>query len=314
MIKISDLFEVKYGLNLELNKLNIKEKHDSNTVNFVSRTAKNNGVSAIVEKVKGIEPLEAGLITVSGGGSVLEAFVQPSPFYSGRDLYYLKPKTKMEIREKMFYCQCIRANKYRYNYGRQANRTLKDILIPNEIPNWVYSIQLNSIEDYKEKKINKVISLNSRKWINFSYTDLFEIKKGKRVTKMDLRPGNTPFIASIDSNNGIREYCDLPPLYSGNVITVNYNGSVGEAFYQPNPFWASDDVNVLVPKFELNPYIAMFIITVIKKEKYRFNYGRKWHKERMEHSIIKLPVDEIETPDWAFMEDYIKSLSYSKGI
>lgn len=58
---------------------------------------------------------------------------------------------------------------------------------------------------------------------------------------------------------------------------MNYNGSVAETFYQPVPFWASDDVNVLYPKFELNPEIAMFLTAIIRQDKYRFNYGRKWH-------------------------------------
>ncbi|OMP27750.1 restriction endonuclease subunit S [Bacillus sp. I-2] len=314
MIRISDLFDVKYGLNMELNKLTVKEKHEENTVNFVSRTAKNNGVSAIVEKIEGIEPLEAGLITVSGGGSVLETFVQPSPFYSGRDLYYLRPKIEMSLKEKIFYCLAIKENKYRYNYGRQANRTLKDILIPDSVPEWVQSVNLDSFVIYKDSLVKEEMSLVDKQWKEFLYTDIFDVKKGKRVVKNNLKSGDTPFIASIDSNNGIREYCDLPPLYEGNVITVNYNGSVGEAFYQPSPFWASDDVNVLIPKFELNPYIAMFIITIIKQEKYRFNYGRKWHKERMEVSKMKLPVKGNGTPDWEYMERYIKSLPYSKTL
>ena len=55
-------------------------------------------------------------------------------------------------------------------------------------------------------------------------------------------------------------------------MTINYDGSVGETFYQPEDFWASDSVNILYPKFELNQYVAMFLIVLLKKEKYRFNY------------------------------------------
>ena len=107
-------------------------------------------------------------------------------------------------------------------------------------------------------------------------------------------------------------------LHQGNTITVSYNGSIAEAFYQATKFWATDDVNVLYPKFALNRYIAMFLITLIHREKYRFNYGRKWDKELMESSLIKLPAVKIATnkyePDWQFMEDYIKSLPYSSCL
>jgi hypothetical protein len=49
-------------------------------------------------------------------------------------------------------------------------------------------------------------------------------------------------------------------------------------------------------------------------EKYRYSYGRKWGIERMNESLIKLPVDNKENPDFEFMENYIKSLPFSVSI
>lgn len=97
---------------------------------------------------------------------------------------------------------------------------------------------------------------------------------------------------------------------------MNYNGSIGEAFYQEDDFWASDDVNVLYPKFDLNKEIALFIIPLIENEKFRFSFGRKWHKERMEQSILILPVDECGQPDWDYMilatKKYSDSISFNE--
>lgn len=136
---VDDLFEVFYGTDLELNRL----KKTEIGINFVSRTEENNGVSAIIEPLKDVKPLDAGLITVAGGGnSVLSSFVQIKPFYSGRDLFCLKARKPMTLREKLFYCICIRVNQYKYSYGRQANRTLKSIKLPDRIPSWVYSKEL----------------------------------------------------------------------------------------------------------------------------------------------------------------------------
>ncbi|HEY0460097.1 MAG TPA: restriction endonuclease subunit S [Pyrinomonadaceae bacterium] len=142
LVAVSDLFESYYGTNLELNSLEICDRKTEETVNFVSRTVRNNGVSALVKKIEDLEPLPAGLLTVAGGGSVLETFVQPEPFYTGRDMYYLKPKRGMTLIEKLFYAFCIRANKYRYNYNRQANKTLKDLKIPSELPEWINTAAL----------------------------------------------------------------------------------------------------------------------------------------------------------------------------
>ncbi|MBO5950411.1 MAG: restriction endonuclease subunit S [Fibrobacteraceae bacterium] len=157
------------------------------------------------------------------------------------------------------------------------------------------------------------MNLNIENWTSFRLGDIFDIKKGKRLTSEDQTIGNTPYIGAIDSNNGIANYIGQSPTHNGNTITLSYNGSVGEAFYQPNAFWATDDVNVLYFKkengVEFNEHIALFICAVLKKEKYRYCYGRKWVLESMNETRIKLPTKN-NVPDWEWMETYIKSLHH----
>jgi hypothetical protein len=128
-------------------------------------------------------------------------------------------------------------------------------------------------------------------------------------------PGDVPYIGASDAYNGLTARIGQAPIHKGGTISVSYNGSVAEAFYQPSPYWATDDVNVLYPKgFKLSPATALFICTVIRLEKYRYNYGRKWHLERMKESIIRLPVLKDGTPDWGYMANFIQSLPYSSQI
>jgi len=134
LTKLSNIFDIKYGNGFELYNLKSYQKRIINTIPFVARTAENNGISAFVEIINNVVPFPSGLITVSVGGSVLEAFLQPERFYTGFHVLVLFPKYEMEIVEKLYYCYCIRKNKYKYSYGRQANKTLKDILIPKSIP------------------------------------------------------------------------------------------------------------------------------------------------------------------------------------
>lgn len=156
------------------------------------------------------------------------------------------------------------------------------------------------------------MNLDFTMWKEYRLGDIFEIKKGKRLTSEDQIDGCTPYIGAIDSNNGISNYIEQEPIHQGNTISLSYNGSVGEAFYQPNPFWATDDVNVLYFRqengVEFNVYIAMFICTVLRREKYRYCYGRKWVLDSMKETKILLP-SKFDAPDWSWMEDYIKSLN-----
>ena len=127
-MRIKDLFDVVYGTNLELYKCT--QTRDPDGINFVSRTSRNNGVSAKVERIENKEPSPAGVLSCAAGGSVLSTFVQIKPFYSGRDLYVLTPKEEMTLEEKLFYCMCIKNNAYKYDYGRQANKTIEYLELP----------------------------------------------------------------------------------------------------------------------------------------------------------------------------------------
>ena len=91
LVPVSEIFNVHYGVNFELNKMTL----DTNGINFVSRTAKNNGVSAKVKKLLNKIPNPKNTISVAGGGSVMESFLQKAPYYSGRDLYYPKYGTSI---------------------------------------------------------------------------------------------------------------------------------------------------------------------------------------------------------------------------
>jgi|ERR1017187_7824250 hypothetical protein len=223
----------------------------------------------------------------------------------------------MTFAEKLFVCLCIRHNRFRYSaFGREANRTLKQLVVlePAEFPDLEQEAR-TAVDGLAAPMIDNVAvpTLKSAAWKSFELQELFDIKKGKRLTKANMERGTIPFIGAIDKNNGISAFV-AKAIHDGNTITVSYNGSVGEAFYQPIPFWCSDDVNVLYPNFKLTTAIALFITTVLRLERYRFSYGRKWHLERMRSTIIRLPSKGDSTPDWPYMERYIKSLPFSSQI
>lgn len=126
---VGDIFNIQYGINMELNACEPCYIHDKEAVAFVARTAENNGVSAFVKKEQGMVPQAAGTITCAGGGSVLSTFVQAHDFYSGRDLYLLNTKENLSVKTKLFLTTVLLKNQYRYSYGRQANKTLPTLLL-----------------------------------------------------------------------------------------------------------------------------------------------------------------------------------------
>lgn len=139
--------------------------------------------------------------------------------------------------------------------------------------------------------------------------ELFSVVKGKRLTKDNMIPGTTNFIGASATDNGItNRISNNKHIHSGNKITVTYNGSVGESFYQPFPFWASDDVNVLYPKENLSESQCLFFLAPLRKKGKRYGYAFKWAKEIMEQDSICVPIKSDGSIDYTFMETYVNAL------
>ena len=187
----------------------------------------------------------------------------------------------------------------------------------NVSENCLYGTPLK--DEYKQilkSTENTEMPLNTDDWKNFRLggrNGLFTITKGRRLTKADQRDGRINYVGASAFNNGITNHIgNDDELCPAGTISVCYNGSIGEAFYQDEPYWATDDVNVLFPRFTLTPSVAIFIATVIKNESVKYAFNNKWTKELMEKSEILLPAKSDGMPDFDFMEQYIQSLPYSK--
>lgn len=343
LVPLCMLFEVRYGHSLELNRLELL-KPEAGGIPFVSRKMGDNGISAYVRRIDGVEPAPAGELSCAlSGNGVLSTFVQDRPFYTAFHVACLRPLTEMSVDQLLYYCTIIRANRYRYSYGRQANKTLKDLLLPalNSLPEWVNQAKPDMFDGAAAAALPNGTRdlLDTVSWQSFRYDELFEIRKGyyNKKPPLSANVSDIPFVGASENRNGITSYVsrhDLElysrdgrivpgesldrKLFPGRCVTVPNNGaSVAEAFYQPLPFTCSHDVNPLYLKdksVDLTPELGLFLATVIRAEKYRWSYGRKWRPMRMCDSTIKLPVTQNGTPDWEYMRALIESLPFSSQI
>jgi len=267
--------------------------------------------------INNIHPEESLFVSTNGEGSHSYAYVSQFKFACNSDVSVLIPKRVMTLQEKIYYARCITMNRYKFSYGRKPKGDrLKQIELPASAPDWVSNVMLAQNSGLElPVNLGETSKLTVDSWSFFALGELFDVRKGLRLTKADMLTGLTPYVGASDTSNGVTARIGQPAIHQGGTISVSYNGSVAEAFYQAVPYWATDDVNVLYPKgFKLTAATALFICTLIRMEKYRFNYGRKWHLDRMRESVIKLPVTQTGEPDWVFMESYIKSLPYSSQI
>lgn len=347
VFKYADVFRIDKGK--RLTKADMIQGH----INYVGASDSNNGVTCRIGNSEHI--FAGNKITVSYNGSIANAFYQKDAFWATDDVNVLSLKDyELNKNIAMFLIVLIEKEKYRFNYGRKWDKSLmlnSEILLPQEngIPAWNWMD--NYIETLTSKDKNKACAiwngqidkrpidnvrfgLQECVWKWFRYDEIFDIRKGFYNKKPEATVnGEIPFIGATDSNNGITSRCDLTTIeetsktgegtnaplsekvFEPNCITVSNNGSIGYAFYQPEKFTCTHDVNPLYLKgYKLNVYIAMFLCTLIEKDRYRWTYGRKWRPSRMPDSLIKLPVKDDGLPNWEWMENYIKSLPYSRQL
>lgn len=290
MPRLNELFRIAYGHNYELSRLSQVE----GGIPFVSRSSRNNGITAYVEHT-GESPSPAGCITVALGGCVLEAFVQPQPCYEGRDVAVLTPLNPMSTVVKLWYAQCIRANKFRFNYNRQANKELPQIEVPLPPESVIKAAMPTFLTEAQAAENGIFPPLKHERWGEVRVSDLFDIEVGDRMTSYEagLVPGRVPFVAAAARNNSVvcRTSASAPHFLPGVLTFIgNGQGGVGLCFYQPEAFIASRDIIVLTPRFVMDERVGLFFASLLSRYRGIFNFGRKANSERVRELVIKVPM------------------------
>ena len=347
LFKYEDVFKIEKGKRLT------KADMIPGEVNYIGATDSNNGVTAKIGNTEFVFKGNKITVSYNGSIACAFYQEHGFWATDDVNVLSLRGYT-LNRNIAIFLTVLIEKEKYRFNYGRKWDKELmlkSEILLPQNAgcPDWNYmddyvqhltaTKHLKSCVAwnkgfYKSSLLHEKMSLSDKEWRWFSYDDVFEIKKGFYNKKPEgCCQGGIPFIGATDSNNGVTSKCNIATIeaasktgeglnaplsekiFEANCITVSNNGSIGYAFYQSEKFTCTHDVNPLYLKgYKLNVYIAMFLCTLIEKDRYRWTYGRKWRPVRMPKSLIKLPVCEDGRPDWKWMENYIKSLPFSKNL
>ena len=307
-IKLSELFDIERGVRLT------KADQKPGSIPLVTAGEENYGINSYISNGK--SKLFKNAITVD---MFCHAIYRDYEFYCDDNIIVLIPKNEMELNELLYYSLCICQNKFKFGYGRQLRLSrLDEIKLPVKIPDWVYKVEEPDLSKYKEPFNNSLTpELNTDNWKEFKYIDIFDtIIIGKSIDLNKLEEGDINYVGRTEENNGITakvsKYNNQEP-YKGNCITVPMVGNALKSTYQNSPFYVSQNILILRSR-NLNKYNAMFFNAIIRMDEFRFCYGRTLSIDRFKQLTIKLPTTPEGEPDYQFMEDYIKTLPYSKYI
>ena len=300
---------------------------------YVSRGEKNNGIRGYINYDE--QYLNPGN-TISFGQDTATIFFQEKAYFTGNRILVLDLNPKYGSLNKRIALYLITIAKKafaNYRWGQQSfapkDIAKVDLYLPvipgtsdldfkymedrvkeleqdrvKELDNY---LTVSGLNDYELTDEERITLKYQPKYKEFLFSNVFDIKKGKRLTKAQQTEGKTLFIGSTSINHGETARIGQEPIFKGNAITVCYNGSVGETFYQEEDFWASDDINVIrLKNKELTPLIANYLSALIRKASKKYGYTYKWNLARMKTSTLSLPVDSNNHIDFDYMERYIK--------
>jgi Type I restriction modification DNA specificity domain len=318
MVPLSDVFDIEYGNKFDANKANFQPEG----INFVSRSSKNLGVVGKVEEIDGATLFEAGLITVTLGGTyLLSAFVQPERFYTAQNIKVLRPKEPMAGAEKIYFCECIRANRFKFStHGREANRSLHSIMVPSrsDVPQWLKFIKPKKFSVRADHKL--VTPAEPRDDQDTKYVRLdtiFDVKNGTLVSANDrsefrdsddympyIRPSKLQSTSFVEYVN--RAAVEEKFLFPRHTLYVSTNGQGSHTYSYVSTEWfvPNTDVSPLIPKRSMSLQEKLYYSAVITAHRPLFSYGRKPKGERLKSLLI---------PQWApkfiYEEDLIGAIA-----
>ena len=259
-------------------------------------TVKNQGRQDTKNRWQEIEDYWMEVIRKQNGSDTIQ-WIDPS-----QTIRYKEPLKPLEITEADF----VRSVLHHILYKKGIDE--KDF--KEQVLNMVLYNEEISDEYRKLVTIRKsTAKIDTSAWKPFAYRSLFRIEKGERLTKADMKEGGIRYVGASAFNNGVTALIgNTEHLHQANTITVCYNGSIGSAFYQEEPFWASDDVNVFYPKFDMDLYVALFFVSLFRKEGIRYQFLDKWTLDKMNETTVLLPCDADGRPDWKGIRKLVKDI------
>lgn len=154
-----------------------------------------------------------------------------------------------------------------------------------------------------------------KNWKIFTAGEIFDIQRGHFHSIADLDPGDYITISRIGDDNGFVGFKDIPDkasVWPAGTITVST--VTGDAFAQPVPFIATDNVVMCTPKVKsgggFKPSSLLFAAQMLRRVKWRYSYGRQCYQNRFVNTEFTLPVTDSGELDYGYMEAVVENMPY----
>lgn len=317
---------------IDKNKLNMED----GDIPYLTRSNEINGINLFISDKQdpkwGMD--EKNVITI--GLDTQTVFYQPYKFYTGQNIQVLRHQ-KIDKDIAMFIISMLKVQMEKFNWGGNGatlGRLCRTkIMLPvneNTDPDWKFMKQyIQNISKVKMKQylifckeqlasMGEIVSIkpfSEIEWKPYQISSIAKVESGKDVYDAERLEGDLPYITAGVQNNGIGYFVgNTNKTISQNAISVSRNGAgVGSAFYHEYPALYSNDCRkVVLNNYNKNKFVSLYITNQIMLQRKNYNYSRKMGTERLKKQKIMLPAFDEDTPDYDYMEQYIKNIMIKK--
>ena len=325
-------FDVSEERTEEFNLPLVNAKHGNNGIMYYGREADFEAAEMTIDIVQ------------NGAIATGDVYAQPQKTGVLWDAYLVKPKSEIDSSFTLMFLATVleKAIKDKFSYDDKCvwdKAKLLSVTLPCTCegePDWAYmdeymSAVLSKAEEslmHLRQADGDKHALNIDGWRRFHLYDesLFDIDMGPKLdrVKMTQASPDVNFVGRANTNNGITAQVDsiagITPYEAGN-MTLSLGGEyLGSCFVQPERFYTSQNVVVLIPRWDMPFGVKQFIATMIFRESrlYYKAFIDELNRHIKTDFSFYLPVDASGKPNWAYMDEYmqatIKSSKYDLSV
>lgn len=328
---VGELFDIHPTKAYKMTNNTLMEHNGINEV--IVNSSFNNGVGGYTNQ----DNTEDGnIITFSDTTSSDSIFYHEKPFVGYAHVQGMYPigkyKNSWTKYSYLFFVTIFksRAIDLNYNYVNKFTRESASKMVVKLPINNIGEIDFKYMENYIkhiEKSVGTSITKISTKkflqkkcdtsiWKKFHLYDIFDIDAGTKLDRIAMKFDNPTinFIGRSGVNNGVTTCVDeiegCKPFKAGNLTLALGGAYLGSCFVQDKDFYTSQNVVVLIPKFDMSFNTKQFICSMIFKEG-QIHY-KAFIDELNRHIktdfAIKLPVDDKGNIDYEYIDNFMSNI------
>lgn len=212
---------------------------------------------------------------------------------------------------------------YSYFDKRNSDAFCREVVLlpatPDGEPDWAYmETYMQQVLDREEMFAEHLASLTAEAvadghvvdtsaWKAFKVIDGlgFVCYHGSRLNKSARIDGDIPFVTAGFENRGVSQFIGNDVAVYSDAITVDM---FGNCFFQQGQCAGDDNVYFFVNN-AISHYCKLFLSSAVHASvANRFDYSSQFRQSDADSLSVFLPAMSDGTPDWAYMEQYMKDV------